>query len=884
MKTTLDRLSRLLFVITLILIGGGIATIPAKATTPKIYVSVNSSSIVTQADLDGTNGTSLGNLGGLVSSPVGIALDEVNGKMYVANGSGNAIIKANLDGTGGASLGNPNGALSYPFGIAVDATHGKIYAVNYDNGSANGSVSRANLDGTGGENLGDLSGYVEVPNDIALDVAHNKMYISEWGHKIVKANLDGTGAVNLGNLGGTIQYPAGIALDLVNQKMYVTSYLNATVTRANLDGTSPVNLGNPGGLLSNPRGIALDVANGKMYIVCLFNKVIQANLDGTGAVDLGNFNSTLATQYNLAISNVGTPVLEKSTSNLSFGNVDLGSSSLPQTVMITSAGSTYLNITSLTSDSGSFTFSNDSCTGAALLPGQTCTFDVTFTPGSATTFINTISVNSNSLTATGSISVSGTGLSSALSASPTSVDFGDQANGTTSAATTITLTNSGTTDLILGSLTVGSDFAISADNCSGQTVAPSNGCTFGVSFAPSTLGAKGDTLSIPSNAPTSPDTIPLSGTSVTPSAVDLSATSINFGNQAAGSTSAAQTITVTNSGGTGLDIGVIGITGQFGLSDDNCSETTITAGNSCNFKVSFSPTSTGAKTGSVSIPSSASTSPDTVSLSGAGVDTIAPNTVINTHPTNTTASASAAFTFSGTDNLTPPASLTFECKLDGGAYAACSSPKNYSGLSAGTHIFLVRAKDQAGKTDATPASFIWTINSSQTIAVTNGACFGGALAKGRFNLRATDPQGDALTLTFLSSTNSTLVPKANVVISGGPSAFVVTINGVSGKTGFAAILLKLSDGINFRQAIITFQVGTSTADILTGSSSFDMLFGMNGNDTLKGLGESDLLCGGNDDDTLTGGLGGDIFSGGPGTDSATDFNASQGDKQDSTIP
>jgi hypothetical protein len=666
--------------------------------------------------------------------------------------------------------------------------------------------------------------------------------------------------------------------------MYVTSYLYDTVTRANLDGTGGVSLGNLGGLIDNPRGIALDVTNGKMYVINLFNKVIQANLDGTGAVDLGNFNSTLATQYNIAISNVGTPVMETSATSLSFGGINVTAPSTPQTVTITSAGNTYLNITNLSSDSTAFTFSNDTCTGATLLPAQTCTFDVTFTPDAATAYNNTITVNSNSLLATGSISVSGTGLGPNVSLSASSLNFGDQINGTTSSASTLNITNTGNAILVFGTLTVGADFLIDNDNCSGQAVSPTNSCTFDVSFSPSTLGAKSDTVSIPSNSPTSPDSVSLSGTGVEPPAVDLSTTSINFGSQNVGSASAQQTITVTNSGGADLVIGTLGATSEFIVSADGCTAATITPGNNCNFKVSFSPTSTGAKTGGVTIPSNASTSPDSVSLSGTGVDTAAPTTTINAHPSTTTPVGNAIFTFSGTDNVTPPASLTFECKLDTGAYAPCSSPKGYTGLSAGSHIFLVRAKDQAGKVDLTPASFIWTVDSSQTVAVTSGACYGGAQAKGRFNLRATDPQGDPLTLTFLASTNPTLVPKANVILSGGPSAFVVTISGAPGKTGIAAILLKLSDGANFRQIVISVQVGTSVADILTGASSFDMLFGMGGNDALRGLGASDLLCGGADNDALLGGVGGDIFSGGPGTDTAADFDATQGDKKDSTIP
>jgi hypothetical protein len=85
-------------------------------------------------------------------------------------------------------------------------------------------------------------------------------------------------------------------------------------------------------------------------------------------------------------------------------------------------------------------------------------------------------------------------------------------------------------------------------------------------------------------------------------------------------------------------------------------------------------------------------------------DTTAPDTTITSGPTGTTSTTSASFAFSSSD-----AGSTFECKLDAAAYAACSSPKAYSALSAGAHSFSVRAIDAAGNADATPATQSWTI-------------------------------------------------------------------------------------------------------------------------------------------------------------------------------
>jgi hypothetical protein len=86
-------------------------------------------------------------------------------------------------------------------------------------------------------------------------------------------------------------------------------------------------------------------------------------------------------------------------------------------------------------------------------------------------------------------------------------------------------------------------------------------------------------------------------------------------------------------------------------------------------------------------------------------DTTAPQTTIGpgTPPANTT-STSTTFSFSADEH-----EATFECSLDGAAFAACASPKQYTSLATGAHSFQVRAKDEAGNVDSTPASHFWAV-------------------------------------------------------------------------------------------------------------------------------------------------------------------------------
>jgi len=96
-----------------------------------------------------------------------------------------------------------------------------------------------------------------------------------------------------------------------------------------------------------------------------------------------------------------------------------------------------------------------------------------------------------------------------------------------------------------------------------------------------------------------------------------------------------------------------------------------------------------------------------IEIEGSTADTTPPDTTITSNPTNPTTSTSASFSFTSSES-----GSTFQCQLDGGGYASCTSPKSYAGpLSTGSHTFDVKATDAASNTDPTPASYTWTINS-----------------------------------------------------------------------------------------------------------------------------------------------------------------------------
>jgi len=89
------------------------------------------------------------------------------------------------------------------------------------------------------------------------------------------------------------------------------------------------------------------------------------------------------------------------------------------------------------------------------------------------------------------------------------------------------------------------------------------------------------------------------------------------------------------------------------------------------------------------------------------VDTTLIRTTITSHPSLTTSSSSADFTF-----IANKAGSTFQCRLDDAVDSACTSTTSYQGLAPGTHTFTVKATDAAGNTDQTPPSFTWTIDTT----------------------------------------------------------------------------------------------------------------------------------------------------------------------------
>jgi hypothetical protein len=317
-----------------------------------------------------------------------------------------------------------------------------------------------------------------------------------------------------------------------------------------------------------------------------------------------------------------------SPTGLAFGSEEIGVVSPSQTVTMTNTGAVPLLISSVAvtgANASSFIFSNGCGTSVAV--GANCTIHGHFTPNASGPLTAAITITDNATYSPQTIPLSGSGVeanSTTVSLSATTVTFGIQEIGTISPSQDVTLTNTGTTALFISGVSVTGPNATSfafASSC-GTTVAPGANCLLHGHFAPVAAGALTATFNVTDTATGSPQTITLNGTGVAlnSTTVSLSPPSLTFASQAVGTASAAQSVTLTNTGSNALAVTGVTVTGSGAASfafSSSCG-TGIAAGASCTIHGHFAPTTTGTITASVNIIDSATGSPQSVALTGTG--------------------------------------------------------------------------------------------------------------------------------------------------------------------------------------------------------------------------------------------------------------------------
>ena len=357
---------------------------------------------------------------------------------------------------------------------------------------------------------------------------------------------------------------------------------------------------------------------------------------------------------------------------------------------------------------------------------------------------------------------------------PQQLDFGSQTLDVRSSVESVSVINAGTAALNITNLTVTGDFAQSND-CIG-TVAPGGGsCTINVTFTPTALGAtSGANIQIFDNAANSPQTITLTGSGVTAATqVSVTPTSLPFGNETVGSVSDPQTVNITNTGTATLTISKISTSGDY-IQTNTCGalNNLLDVGKTCSVNVSFQPTATGARNGTLKIEDDASGSPQTVALSGTGIAVF-----------TLSSSASTSTIVVGKGSTTFPISASAPSGFTGNIALGCPSNLTCS-FSPSTIV--------AGQTSTLTVSNL-------TAALTSPYSFNVAGVSGS--------QSTTVSLTILLADYSLSVsPALNTIVSGAPAGYTLTLtpsNGFNKAVQFSCTDLPVGAACSFSPGSVT---------------------------------------------------------------------------------
>ncbi|MGA2190664.1 MAG: choice-of-anchor D domain-containing protein, partial [Steroidobacteraceae bacterium] len=302
---------------------------------------------------------------------------------------------------------------------------------------------------------------------------------------------------------------AGVASAPQELTLTNTGTLALPITSISVTGANPTQF-------SQTNGCGVSVAVGAACTInVVFTPASAGSMTATLSVNGGGTQTQTA-----ALSGTGiVPTYAVSPGALTFGSVQTGVASAPQTVTLTNTSALALPITSIAfsgANAGQFA-ETDNCV-PAVAAGAACSINVVFTP--ATAGANTASLNVNGGGGAGSQTVPLTGsgvlIQPTYTLSPTSLAFGSVQTGVASAAQTVTLTNTSTLALPIGAMTFSGANAAQfteTDNCVPAVVAGA-ACSINVVFTPTVTGAMTATLSVNSGDGTAAQTVPLTGAGV----------------------------------------------------------------------------------------------------------------------------------------------------------------------------------------------------------------------------------------------------------------------------------------------------------------------------------------------------------------------------------
>ncbi len=363
---------------------------------------------------------------------------------------------------------------------------------------------------------------------------------------------------------------------------------------------------------------------------CTLTVTFKPTTGGTLGATLTFTDSAFNSPQTLSMSGVGlAPAVSISPNPLVFSDENLGTSSGNSTVTITNSGAENLIISTVTTagaNVGDFPVAGNTCNGATIVPNTSCLVNIQFVPAALGSRTASLVVTDNASDSPEILAISGVGTQPIATLSTASVTFSHQNQGSSSTPQLVTMSNTGTGPLTISAVALGGAnpgaFATSADTCSGTVVQASGACTIRVGFSPAGSSIYTATLNFSDDAAATPQAVALTGTGTAPTAT-LSSPSLSFSSQNVGSTSAAQSVILSNTGTSILMVSATGVTGtnstDFVTSDDTCTGATVMPGSNCSVSLVFKPSASGARSAALNFTDNAPGTSQSVTLGGTAV-------------------------------------------------------------------------------------------------------------------------------------------------------------------------------------------------------------------------------------------------------------------------
>ena len=527
----------------------------------------------------------------------GIAVDSAKNIVYEDIGTGTYIGSYATPGVTSSLTGTPILVSGNYSGLGLDGA-GNLFVVGGFNTPGNVTQQMLAPGVPVGysrySNIGvTFTGFNE-PVDSKIDGSGN-VIISDYASSTAFMETFANGGYDQAPLGNGLTNPLGLTVD-GNGAVYIVDQGNSRIVKESPSGGSYTQSVILTGLTAAQPSVAVD-GLGNLYIPNGTTVLKETLANGsytasTLALNHGAFPPNV--NGNIVVDGSGNILVEQGSTNsttlvseldvgdaptLSFATTAVGSTSSdsPQKLSIVNNGNSTLTFSAPPSTasaviSAGFTLSSNttcplvpgSTSSLTLAPGASCDLYINFIPTANGANHGTLTVTDNSLNVTGAqqvIQLNGIGTGGSgtppppatltATLAPATGAYGSIPVGSTSAAQTFTLTNTGTTALTIASMTLtgtnAGEFTIASNAC-GTSLAVGASCAIGVTYAPTSAAASTAVLSVSDNATNSPQTAALSGTGTTD---DFAVTA----------TPAVQSVTA--GGSVGYTVNVASVTGDF---------------------------------------------------------------------------------------------------------------------------------------------------------------------------------------------------------------------------------------------------------------------------------------------------------------------------------